>query len=218
MSRDRRRPWLRFRGTGFHILWDKGLLTLWDAPLCWATRFVFLQHCVADSSATRTCPSRAHMARVESPLLGRNLAWLLRIKKESYKKLRWIWEEKMWWQPQLTPFCCTTVGNLAPLLSHNWLKSNSFQDLKERKRKNLSDVREHFSWLWKVKLVQNKCSGELGLYLLGEKIKGKKEETLDSGSKHKFTTKKKKTREDVGGGKRTYWGMARTSMIYWADK
>lgn len=50
-------------------------LTLCEAPLCWATRFVFLQHWVAESSATRTCPSRAHMASVESPLLGRNLAW-----------------------------------------------------------------------------------------------------------------------------------------------
>lgn len=49
-------------------------LTLCEAPLCWATRLVVLQHWVAESSAMRTCPSRAHMARVESPLLGRNLA------------------------------------------------------------------------------------------------------------------------------------------------
>lgn len=45
-----------------------------EAPLCCATRLVFLQHWVAESSATRTWPSRAHMASVESPLLGRNLA------------------------------------------------------------------------------------------------------------------------------------------------
>lgn len=50
-------------------------VTLCEAPLCCATRLVFLQHWVAESSATRTCPSRAHMASVESPLLGRNLAW-----------------------------------------------------------------------------------------------------------------------------------------------
>jgi len=50
-------------------------LTLCEAPLCCATRLVFLQHWVAESSATRTWPSRAHMASVESPLLGRNLAW-----------------------------------------------------------------------------------------------------------------------------------------------
>lgn len=49
-------------------------LTLCEAPLCCATRLVFLQHWVAESSATRTWPSRAHMASVESPLLGRNLA------------------------------------------------------------------------------------------------------------------------------------------------
>lgn len=49
-------------------------LTLCEAPLCCATRLVFLQHWVAESSATRTWPSRAHIARVESPLLGRNLA------------------------------------------------------------------------------------------------------------------------------------------------
>lgn len=71
-------------------LWDKGLLTLWDAPLCWATRFVFLQHCVADNSATRTCPSRAHMARVESPLLGRNLAWMLIKKKNRTREIEGV--------------------------------------------------------------------------------------------------------------------------------
>lgn len=49
-------------------------LTLCAAPLCCATRLVFLQRCVADSSATRIWPSRAHMAKVESPLCGRNLA------------------------------------------------------------------------------------------------------------------------------------------------
>lgn len=69
-----------------HILRGKDLLTLWDAPLCWATRFVFLQHCVADNSATRTCPSRAHMARVESPLLGRNFAWGVKNEKKGHTK------------------------------------------------------------------------------------------------------------------------------------
>lgn len=57
--------------------------TLWEAPLCWATRLVLRQHWVAESSATRTCPSRAHMASVESPLLGRNLAWKTREKKQG---------------------------------------------------------------------------------------------------------------------------------------
>lgn len=91
MGRDPGRPWLRSSVEELDrttVAARAYLLTLWDAPLCWATRFVFLQHCVADSSATRTCPSRAHMARVESPLLGRNLAWDVNEKRDIQKKLR----------------------------------------------------------------------------------------------------------------------------------
>lgn len=51
-----------------------GYWTLCAAPLCCATLLVFLQRWVAESSATRIWPSRAHMAKVESPLWGRNLA------------------------------------------------------------------------------------------------------------------------------------------------
>ena len=81
------------REAELHNLRRQGLLTLWDAPLCCATRFVFLQHCVADNSATRTCPSRAHMARVESPLLGRNLAWDIK-NKRKYKRNKSTFERE----------------------------------------------------------------------------------------------------------------------------